>query len=109
MSDNSFLEQIRATEREAENIIEQARVAAVNKIEIARQEVSELLDKSSAEARRIQAEKIAAADREAKQVVDDAVLAASGEADKLYDSVAENMPAAVEKTAERIVKFSVDR
>lgn len=109
MSDNDFLEEIKATEQEAEHIIEQSRAAARAKVEAARQEAADLLDRSRAQAEKYLAEKEEQADSQAREFVAKAGAAAEHEAGSLYDSVSKNIPDAVEKTAGRIVDLSVDR
>lgn len=109
MAEVNFLEQIRATEKEAQAIVEQAHIDAGKKLEAARARIADQLEKSRVEAENIQLTEAAKADREAEAIIRAAAAEADREANDLFASVSGSLPEAVEKTAERIVGIGVNR
>ena len=105
MGDMDFLTEIRTTEQQAADMIDQAREQAQLRQEQARAEVALIISKGREEATRQQHLQLTAAEDEAIQVKLAARQQAQSDAQALLDQCADRLEKAVLAVAERVVNI----
>lgn len=103
MAEQDFLARIRATEKQAADMIEQARSAVHLKQDEARDRASELIGQARIEALQLQQAAIEAATVEAEQLLNVSARHTRDDIEQLKTETADRLAQAAARIAERIV------